>query len=106
MTVNRDRSVLGKEIESMTRKGHDYKSGARLSALGACLGWLCACSGGGGGTVPPPASGQPVQMTTLVSDQAGAAHTDASLVNPWGLALNPTGPAWIADNHTGLATVY
>ena len=29
----------------------------------------------------------------LISDQAGVAdHTDASLVNPWGIAASPTGP--------------
>jgi uncharacterized protein (TIGR03118 family) len=44
--------------------------------------------------------------TDLVSDQAGAAHTDANLVNAWGLAFNPAGPAWVAANASGLAQVY
>ncbi|MGE5666739.1 MAG: TIGR03118 family protein, partial [Betaproteobacteria bacterium] len=35
----------------------------------------------------------------LVSDGFVAAdHTDPNLVNPWGIAFNPFGPAWIADN--------
>ncbi len=44
--------------------------------------------------------------TDLVGDQAGAAHTDANLVNAWGLAFNPAGPAWVAANGSGLAQVY
>lgn len=43
----------------------------------------------------------------LVSDGAlPADHFDANLVNAWGLAFNPFGPAWVADNGTGVATVY
>ena len=32
--------------------------------------------------------------------------TDLNLVNPWGLAFGPTSPAWVADNGTGLSTLY
>jgi uncharacterized protein (TIGR03118 family) len=32
--------------------------------------------------------------------------TDPHLVNPWGLAASPTGPLWVANNGTGLATMY
>jgi uncharacterized protein (TIGR03118 family) len=43
----------------------------------------------------------------LVSDQAGqAVHTDSNLVNAWGLAFSATGPFWVANNHTGTATIY
>jgi uncharacterized protein (TIGR03118 family) len=44
----------------------------------------------------------------LVSDQAGQAPVlDPSLVNPWGLAASPTGGAWwVADNGTGVSTLY
>jgi uncharacterized protein (TIGR03118 family) len=31
---------------------------------------------------------------------------DPNLVNPWGLAFNPSGPIWVADNHTGVSTIY
>src|SRR5947208_10435168 len=41
------------------------------------------------------------------SDSAGtAAVTDPNLKNPWGIAFSPSGPFWIADNGTSLATVY
>jgi uncharacterized protein (TIGR03118 family) len=46
------------------------------------------------------------QQTNLISDvPALAAATDASLVNPWGLARSATSPWWIALNGTGLATL-
>src|SRR5262249_19691568 len=31
---------------------------------------------------------------------------DKNLVNSWGLSHSPTGPWWVSDNGTGLATVY
>jgi conserved hypothetical protein TIGR03118 len=43
----------------------------------------------------------------LVSDIPGVAdRSDGNLVNPWGLALNPAGVFWVADNGTGLSTLY
>lgn len=49
-----------------------------------------------------------MRRADLVADVAGrgAAHVDAKLLNPWGLAFNPGGFAWVADNHAGVATVY
>jgi uncharacterized protein (TIGR03118 family) len=47
------------------------------------------------------------QQTNLVSDIPGmAAITDANLSNPWGITQNGNGPFWIADNGTGLSTLY
>ena len=46
-------------------------------------------------------------QTNLVSDQAGmAAHTDPNLINPWGIAFAPDGPFWVADNGSGVSTLY
>jgi uncharacterized protein (TIGR03118 family) len=47
-------------------------------------------------------------QTNLVSDlsSAGAQVVDPDLLNSWGLALSPTSPLWVADNNSGLATVY
>jgi uncharacterized protein (TIGR03118 family) len=44
----------------------------------------------------------------LVSDVPGrAALLDSQLVNPWGLAISPTGgAAWVADNGTDVSTLY
>src|SRR5437016_5995821 len=47
------------------------------------------------------------QQTNLVSDLAGLAQiTDPSLVNSWGLVHGPTTPWWVADNGTGVSTLY
>ena len=32
--------------------------------------------------------------------------TDPNLVNAWGLSFGPNTPAWVADNGTGLSTLY
>jgi uncharacterized protein (TIGR03118 family) len=48
-----------------------------------------------------------VTQRDLVSDQAiPGAVLDPNLVNAWGLAFAPTGPAWVASNEKGLAEVY
>jgi hypothetical protein len=46
-------------------------------------------------------------QTNLVSDVPGVALTvDSSLVNPWGMALAPSGPWWVADSGKGISTLY
>ena len=79
-------------------------------------------AGDGGDAATDVASEAPPQQrlvhTILVLDQAPDGGVDASadgptmpsidpnLVNPWGLAFNPAGPIWVADNGTGVSTVY
>ncbi len=47
-------------------------------------------------------------QTNLISSRTdqGAQLVDANLKNPWGLALGPGRPLWVADNNAGVATVY
>jgi uncharacterized protein (TIGR03118 family) len=46
-------------------------------------------------------------VTNLVSDGSVPAVTiDPGLINPWGISYAPTGPFWVADNGTGLSTLY
>ena len=84
------------------------------SAVGAvCAICVAACGGGGGSQM---AVQMPVQMTTgftdtaLVASNAAAVKTttiiDANLSNPWGLAVAPGLPFWIADNNSNVATLY
>src|SRR3954470_22579205 len=48
-----------------------------------------------------------VLQTNLVSDLPGVAQNlDPNLVNPWGIAESTTSPFWVADNGTGLSTLY
>ncbi|CAN7430041.1 TIGR03118 family protein [Massilia sp. LjRoot122] len=78
-----------------------------------------SCGGGGSdspmmapiSTQPPPVVVPTVSSTyastALVADSAGAAaRNDASLVNPWGIAFNPTGFVWISNNATNNSTLY
>ena len=46
-------------------------------------------------------------QTNLVSNIPGlAAHTDANLKNPWGIATSATSPFWVSDQVTGKSTLY
>lgn len=74
---------------------------ARIAALGAVMVvGLAACGGGS-------SHSQHFQVTALVSDgNVQAAHVDPNLKNPWGIAFNPKGFVWVADNGTQRATLY
>ena len=53
------------------------------------------------------ARGDTYSWTNLQSDIAGvAAHVDPNLVNPWGVAVSPSGIIWVSDNGTGVSTLY
>ena len=46
-------------------------------------------------------------QTNLVSNIAGvAANQDSQLVNPWGISVLPGQDFWIADNNSGVSTLY
>ena len=46
-------------------------------------------------------------QTTLVSSIAGVAKTsDSQLLNPWGISVLPGQDFWIADNNSGVSTLY
>ena len=73
----------------------------RSFALGITLGAMIA------GAPAAMAASPAYQVRNLVSDVPGAAeHTDPNLVNGWGVAFNPFGFVWVADNGTGVATLY
>jgi uncharacterized protein (TIGR03118 family) len=48
------------------------------------------------------------RQTNLISNRTdqGAQVVDPNLQNPWGLAMGPATPLWVADNNAGVATVY
>ena len=62
----------------------------------------------------PPAGaagvGNRFHQTDLVTDNASlvpdAQLVDPNLKNPWGLALGPATPLWVADNNAAVATLY
>lgn len=53
------------------------------------------------------AEGHFYKQHNLVSDgSVPADHTDPNLVNAWGIVFNPFGPVWVADNGSGVSTLY
>ena len=82
------------------------KAGLAGAALAA---GVVACGGGSEAFHfrPPAVAATKFMATNLVSDGTpAAAHTDAKLVNGWGIAFNPTGFVWVADNGTNTSTLY
>lgn len=70
--------------------------------IGAALTLACSLA-----ALPARADDTAFARRNLVSDGFLAAeHTDPNLVNAWGIAFNPFGPVWVADNGTGLSTLY
>lgn len=47
-----------------------------------------------------------VNLTSNNADKYGAANMDDQLVNGWGLAFTPQGPAWVASNEKGVARIF
>jgi uncharacterized protein (TIGR03118 family) len=52
------------------------------------------------------ASGAYVQHNLVSDGFLAADNIDPNLVNAWGIALSATSPMWVADNGTGLSTIY
>ena len=82
------------------------------AGIGACA--LVSCGGGSGsGDVSRDSefgvqggAGASFTVTNLVADSACAANVDPNLVNGWGIAFNPQGFVWVADNETSKSTLY
>ena len=72
-------------------------------SFGVALALACAI-----GAATARADSGTYQVRNLVSDGFVAAEqpADPNLVNAWGIAFNPFAVAWIADNGTGLSTLY
>ena len=45
-------------------------------------------------------------FTTLLFTAGLAATTDSQLSNPWGISVFPGQDFWIADNNSGVSTLY
>jgi uncharacterized protein (TIGR03118 family) len=72
--------------------------------------FLTACGGGGGSSGGGAnMTAQGYAATSLVSDAAAvysSTHTDANLVNGWGVAMNPAGFAWVSDEGTSKSSLF
>jgi len=58
-------------------------------------------------TIGAVAFAQQYNQINLVANTSGVAPvTDSDLINPWGMARSSSSPWWIADNKTGVSTLY
>ena len=74
----------------------------------AAAGLVAVAMPAGASAAPAVAMPDSFAQTNLIASSAsyGALLTDPNLTNAWGLAASPTSPIWVADNNSGLATVY
>jgi uncharacterized protein (TIGR03118 family) len=102
---------------SSAQISRDQLSASKTALILAALA-MSGC-GGGGGSGMAPASQQSAGSTPmaetftdtpLVTDNKEVVPTstliDANLQNPWGVAVGPGLPFWIADNNSNVATLY
>jgi uncharacterized protein (TIGR03118 family) len=97
------------------------KEETSMNAFRSIPGWLlpCAaaiamasCGGGSDDNGMGPGTGMSYVATNLVSDvntssnPYSASNVDAHLVNAWGIAFNPAGFVWVANNGTSTSTLY
>ena len=58
-------------------------------------------------TMANPLPTNQYMVTNLAGNaSSGAPFTDANMVNPWGMSRSSGSPWWLADNGTGLSTLY
>ncbi|MEO8924301.1 MAG: TIGR03118 family protein [Caldimonas sp.] len=83
----------------------------------ACLATLllASCGGGGGGGSMGSTTGATttgfvathlVSNINTASNPYSSANADTHLVNAWGIAFNPQGFVWVANNGTSTSTLY
>ncbi|CAB3775769.1 hypothetical protein LMG28614_00081 [Paraburkholderia ultramafica] len=78
-----------------------------LSIAAVAASGLAACGGNSDSNTPPASSAGTFRETVLVSDGSVAApNIDPNLKNGSGVAFNPTGAFWVADNNTQKSTLY
>jgi uncharacterized protein (TIGR03118 family) len=83
-----------------------------FAAAGAASAASAVPNWGGPPPPPPPAAANAVvqhyQQTNLVGNASGLGATvvDPKLVDPWDISRSTSGPWWVADRATGVATVY
>jgi uncharacterized protein (TIGR03118 family) len=83
---------------------------ATVALLGALS--IASCGGGGSGSTSPTSTASGFVATHLVSNVSTASNPynvsngDPNLVNAWGIAFNPQGFVWVANNGTSTSTLY
>jgi uncharacterized protein (TIGR03118 family) len=109
--VNSFQSLLETQLNMIRLRKIKVPVPATLGALTALV--ISACSGDGSGLGSPSTPQQTSTAyadTALVVDKqevvASSKTVDSNLQNPWGIAIGPGLPFWIADNNSNVATLY
>src|SRR5512139_3367665 len=74
--------------------------------IGAMAVSACALAAAVAASASEPRGGLYVQRNLVSNGGVAAEHVDANLVNAWGISHRGTSPWWVADNGTGLSTLY
>lgn len=89
--------VVVKQTSVVACKPHSTRRNSRLFLLALLIAGAS------------PAAAQLFTVRNLVTDDQtvnAAQITDADLVNSWGISFSPTSPFWVANNGSGVATLY
>jgi uncharacterized protein (TIGR03118 family) len=82
------------------------------TAAGIAAIMVVSCGGGGDGSMTPFAGASGYVSTHLVSNlnapsnPYSSSNVDPRLINAWGIAFNPQGFVWVANNGTSTSTLY
>jgi uncharacterized protein (TIGR03118 family) len=79
--------------------------GALAAAVPAAVALAIAVPSGAALAAGPADEFHQTNLISNLSNQ-GAQVVDPNLQNSWGLAFTPTSPLWVADNNSGVATLY
>jgi uncharacterized protein (TIGR03118 family) len=87
-----------------------------LATAGLAAIALASCGGGGMSTSPSPSpttsmgsgfvASHLVSNVNTASNPYSSSNVDPHLVNAWGIAFNPQGFVWVANNGTSTSTLY
>jgi uncharacterized protein (TIGR03118 family) len=105
-------ATLGGELSMSELRSILVSTAALIAAVTVAS---CGGGGGGGGSPAASASASGYVSTHLISNVNTAgnpsnpystSNADPNLVNAWGIAFNPQGFVWVANNGTSTSTLY
>jgi uncharacterized protein (TIGR03118 family) len=96
---------MHRRLQVQEKAMREFRSICGAVAAGAALA-LASCGGGDGGGMASYVATNLVSNVTIATNPYKSANVDANLVNGWGIAFNPMGFVWVADNATSKSTLY
>jgi uncharacterized protein (TIGR03118 family) len=106
-------ATLGGELSMTSLRSILVSTAALIAAVTVAS---CGGGGGGGGGAPAPSASMSGYVSTHLisnvntasnpSNPYSTSNADPNLVNAWGIAFNPQGFVWVANNGTSTSTLY